>query len=42
MGTRVMVSGISAEVRAVMAATGFLAFFSVADSVDEGVEVLAA
>ncbi|HEY0500671.1 MAG TPA: STAS domain-containing protein [Kutzneria sp.] len=42
MGTRVMVSGISDEVRAVMSATGFLAFFTVAGSVDEGVEVLAA
>ena len=40
--TKVMVSGLASDVRAVMAATGFLSFFSVADSVDEGVEVLAA
>jgi anti-sigma B factor antagonist len=39
-GTRVALVGIPVDVRAVMSATGFLRFFTVADSLDQGVEAL--
>jgi anti-sigma B factor antagonist len=41
-GARLALAGLSAEVRSVMAATGFLDFFAVADTVDDGVEALTA
>jgi anti-sigma B factor antagonist len=37
----VVLSCVPPEVHAVMSATGFLAFFTVTDSVDEGLEALA-
>jgi anti-sigma B factor antagonist len=39
-GARVALAKLSADVREVMAATGFLDFFAVCDSVEEGVEAL--
>ena len=41
-GARLTLAGLPAEVRAVMAATGFLEFFTVADTVTTGVRALAA
>jgi anti-sigma B factor antagonist len=41
-GARLTLAGVAAEVRAVMAATGFLEFFTVADTVTAGVQGLAA
>ena len=41
-GTLLTLAGMPAEVRAVMAATGFLEFFAVADTVAAGVQALAA
>lgn len=41
-GARLTLVGVPAEVRAVMAATGFLEFFTVADTVTAGVQALAA
>ena len=41
-GTRLTLAGMPAEVRAVMAATGFLEFFAVADTVAAGVQAMAA
>jgi anti-sigma B factor antagonist len=41
-GDRLTLAGVPAEVRAVMAATGFLEFFAVADTVAAGVQALAA
>lgn len=41
-GARLTLAGVPAEVRAVMAATGFLEFFTVADTVTAGVQALAA
>jgi len=41
-GARLTLAGVPAEVRAVMAATGFLEFFAVADTVAAGVRALAA
>jgi anti-sigma B factor antagonist len=39
-GTRIVLTGLSPEVGAVMAATGFLAYFAVADSVADGIREL--
>ncbi|MBV9450801.1 MAG: STAS domain-containing protein [Streptosporangiaceae bacterium] len=39
-GTKVALASVPAEIRAVMEATGFLDFFEVCDTVDDGVEVL--
>jgi len=39
-GTRIVLTGLSAEISALMAATGFLAYFAVADSVSDGVQEL--
>ena len=41
-GARLTLAGVPAEVRAVMAATGFLEFFAVADTVAAGVQAMAA
>ena len=41
-GARLTLAGVPAEVRAIMAATGFLEFFAVADTVAAGVQALAA
>jgi anti-sigma B factor antagonist len=41
-GARLTLAGVPAEVRAVMAATGFLEFFAVADTVAAGMQALAA
>jgi anti-sigma B factor antagonist len=41
-GARLALAGVPAEVCAVMAATGFLEFFAVADTVAAGVQGLAA
>ena len=41
-GTRLTLAGMPAEVRTGMAATGFLEFFAVADTVAAGVQALAA
>ena len=41
-GARLTLAGVPAEVREVMAATGFLEFFTVADTVTAGVQELAA
>jgi len=41
-GARVALAGIPPEVHSVMAATGFLDFFTVTDAVDDGVEALSA
>jgi len=39
-GVRVAVVGLSDKLRALMAATGFLRFFAIADSVEDGLRVL--
>jgi anti-sigma B factor antagonist len=39
-GVRVVLAGVAAEVHEVMAATGFADFFTMVDTVDDGVEVL--
>jgi anti-sigma B factor antagonist len=41
-GALLTLAAVPAEVRAVMAATGFLEFFAVADTVAAGVQALAA
>jgi anti-sigma B factor antagonist len=41
-GARLTLAGVPAEVRAVMAATGFLEFFAVAGTVAAGVQAMAA
>jgi anti-sigma B factor antagonist len=41
-GARVALTGLPPDVRAVMAATGFLDFFAVVDTVDDGLEALTA
>jgi anti-sigma B factor antagonist len=41
-GARLTLAGVPAEVRAIMAATGFLEFFAVADTVAAGVQAMAA
>src|SRR5215469_13860587 len=41
-GARLTLVGVPAEVRAIMAATGFLEFFAVAETVAAGVQALAA
>jgi len=41
-GTRLTLAGMPAEVRTVMAATGFLEFFAIADTVAAGVRAMAA
>jgi anti-sigma B factor antagonist len=40
-GARVALARLSPDVREVMAATGFLDFFAVSDTVEQGVEALA-
>jgi anti-sigma B factor antagonist len=39
-GTRLTLTGVQPDVRAVMAATGFLEFFTVADTVERGLAML--
>src|SRR5262245_14830014 len=41
-GCRIALTGVSPEIRAVMSATGFLQFFAMSESLDEGREVLKA
>jgi anti-sigma B factor antagonist len=41
-GDRLTLAGVPAEVRGVMAATGFLEFFAIADTVAAGVQEMAA
>jgi anti-anti-sigma factor len=39
-GVRIALAGLQAEVREVMSATGFISFFTVCESVEEGVAAL--